>query len=537
MKRMFKGLFLFIALFGVFITAQPVTHASSANLTLMDLNSGQTYNSDTVLINSINSSNKIDLMDANNGMSLIVRSASFEIVLGSGGNLSIMYELGGNFVSLSGNYQSVILNDPSGSNITIDYSGGTLSKEVIQVTANDLRPGFSGQETFATNVSDAKPLSHFLQYIKVYDNVDGDLTDQIYIITDNYTTNKNVLGTWSVKLGVEDSAGNVSEFTFNIQVADITAPVINGNTSKVQISYTQTYNITSFKNSLTVSDNYDTIANSKITIKSDNYTANKTNLGTYDIVFEVADNSGNKSTFTKQIEVVDDVAPTWTGQNAYTKDATAVLTVDTIKANLSANDLKDGNRTAYITVKEDNYTGKGNRVGTYSIIFEVADTKGNKSTFTVTIDVRDDIPGVWYIVNGSSFVLIPPMKLTQNQIIELLQRTNQIQVTGTTNVNFFLDEYTGNEATPGVYNMGFNLSNSAGQSSIHNFVITVTETADDDQITITPDESFLAGFTDFVSSNKIMIIGLLSIGLVLIVAVSVATNKKPARKRTYKKRK
>lgn len=535
MKRAFKSLLFAVALIGIFISNGPVTKAASANLTLMDLNSGQTYNSDSVMFTS---ANPIDLLDANNNMSLVMSATQFEVTLGTGGNLSIQYETGGNYVKVTGTYQSVIFADQSGGQMTISYSGGTLSKEAMQVTANDLRPGFSGQETFATNVSDAKPLSHFLQYIKVFDNVDGDLTDQIYIITDNYTTNKNVLGTWSVKLGVEDSAGNVSEFTFNIQVADITAPVINGNTSKVQISYTETYNITAFKNTLTVSDNYDTIANSKITIKSDGYTSNKTNLGTYNIVFEVADNSGNTSTFTKQIEVVDNIAPTWSGQNSYTKDATAVLTVDTIKAGLTANDLKDGNRTAFITVKEDNYTGKGNRVGTYSIIFEVADTKGNKSTFTVTIDVRDDIPGVWYIVNGSSFVLIPPMKLTQNQIIELLQRTNQIQVTGTTNVNFFLDEYTGNEATPGVYNMGFNLSNSAGQSSVHNFVITVTETADDDQITITPDNSFLDVFTDFINGNKVMIISVLSIGLVVMIFYVASSNKrKPARKRIYKKRK
>ena len=63
--------------------------------------------------------------------------------------------------------------------------------------------------------------------------------------------------------------------------------LITGNASVAEISYTQTYNISNFKSTLTASDNYYTLTNSNITILSDTYTANKAVPGTYEVVFEV----------------------------------------------------------------------------------------------------------------------------------------------------------------------------------------------------------------------------------------------------------
>ena len=309
----------------------------------------------------------------------------------------------------------------------------------------------------------------------------------IYIVTDNYTPNKSVLGTHSVTFGVEDSSGNVSTFAINITVVDVTKPTITGSTVKVQISYTQTWNINAFKSTLVASDNYDTLTNADITIKSDGYTSNKTNLGTYNVVFSLKDSSNNEQTFTKQVEVIDDIAPTFSGQTSYVKNITGILTVNDIKGNLTATDAKDGNRTAYITVKSDGYTGKGHIVGTYTIVFEVKDTKNNTATLNVTVQVMDNIPPVWYVADGTSIVLIPPMQLTRAQIIDLLVKTGQIDVGSTSNVSFFLDEYAGNEDEPGIYNLGFNFSSASGHSSVHNFTITVAYVNDGDGgITIEP---------------------------------------------------
>ena len=46
------------------------------------------------------------------------------------------------------------------------------------------------------------------------------------------------------------------------------------------------------------------MTNANIVLESDGYTSKKTILGTYNVVFGLTDASGNKTTFTKQIEVM-----------------------------------------------------------------------------------------------------------------------------------------------------------------------------------------------------------------------------------------
>jgi hypothetical protein len=415
------------------------------------------------------------------------------------GNVQITLESNGKMkiAGKEGSYLKLYMKYMGNSGELTLYKPGTSQAVLINTNNSDmsamwistagLREGISGQENFVANVDEQKPVTFFQGYLYAFDNYDGDLTSDIYIVTDNYTPNKSVLGTHTVTFGVEDSSGNVSTFAINITVVDVTKPTITGSTAKVQISYTQTWNINAFKSTLVASDNYDTLTNADITIKSDGYTSNKTNLGTYNVVFSLKDSSNNEQTFTKQVEVIDDVAPTFSGQTSYVKNITGILTVNDIKGNLTATDAKDGNRTAYITVKSDGYTGKGHIVGTYTIVFEVKDTKNNTATLNVTVQVMDNIPPVWYVADGTSIVLIPPMQLTRTQIIDLLVKTGQIDVGSTSNVSFFLDEYVGNEDEPGIYNLGFNFSSASGHSSVHNFTITVASVnGDDGGITIEP---------------------------------------------------
>ena len=211
-----------------------------------------------------------------------------------------------------------------------------------------------------------------------------------------------------------------------------------------------------FKSTLTVTDNYYTLTNANIVVESDNYTANKTVPGTYNVVYSATDTSGNKGTFTKQVTVIDDVAPVISGTSVITKPSNSILTVASIQAQLSANDFIEGNKTSQITVKTDGFTGFGNVVGSYSITFEVADSKGNASTYLVTVNVVDNIAPIIFIRDGVSIVLKADEVLTRDQIISILQVTDQVQnVTQTTQFSFLIDEYQGNEgSTRHLYDVG-----------------------------------------------------------------------------------
>lgn len=398
------------------------------------------------------------------------------------------------------------------------------------VAADTVRPAISGQENFVTSVDDARPVSFFQSYLVAIDETDGNISANIYVKEDNYTTNKAVLGTYKVVFGVKDAAQNESTLDVYITVADVTKPVITGNTSKAQISYTQTWNITNFKSTLSVTDNYATLTNSNITVKTDNYTVNKTNLGTYDVVYSVVDPSGNEGTFTKQVEVIDDIAPVFSGPTVLTKPNTSILTVNEIKSQLTATDAKEGNKTAQITVFEDNYTGNGNKVGNYTITFQVSDSKGNRATHVVTISVQDNLPPVWYIQDGVSFKIVPPATLTRQQIINLLVATNQLNINATTQINFLVDEYQGNEKTPGVYVVSIGYSDTAGNEGVHTLAITVLDDEQTTPIVVNPEPTITDKVINFVKSPFGIVLGIVAvIGIVALVSKS-----KP--KKTYRRK-
>ena len=384
-----------------------------------------------------------------------------------------------------------------------DYEIGFYTESALE----DLRPAISGQETFATKVDEARPVEYFIGFLKAIDDIDGDISDDIYIVTDNYTPNKSVLGTHAVTVGVEDSSGNVSEFTFKVSVVDIDAPIINGNATAVSIGYKETYNIVNFKSTLTVSDNYDTLSASDITIKSDNYTTNKTKLGTWNVIFEVEDSSGNTSTFTKTIKVIDNVAPVFSGIETLTKSYTEVMTLSEIIAQVTANDEIDGNLTNKITVANDGFTGKSNKVGTHYIELSVSDNAGNTTTRTITVKVIDDqLPG-WFITNGVSINLTPGTELTRTQIVELLHKSGQVLAPANARITYLTDTYSDNIGTPGTYTLAFRTVLTNGQENTYTYAVNVLDDKTDEDTEVLPE-------LPFYEKNKILIWSIGGAGLV-----------------------
>lgn len=349
---------------------------------------------------------------------------------------------------------------------------------IIQIP--DSRLAINGQENFATSVDDARPVSFFQSYLTAWDETDGDLTDDIYIISDNYTPNVHTLGHYAVTFGVQDNAGNEATLQVYIHVVDITSPVITGNASVVEISYTQTYNYQNFRTTLSVNDNYDDLDNDDIYILENEYAGNETTLGTYNITYAASDASENVGTFVKTVVVIDDVAPTISGPTVLTKPTTSVLTISQILSQLSAYDEKEGNVTSSLTVISDAYTGNANRVGSYNIMFEASDSSGNTTTHLLTVTVTDNIPPVWYIRDGVSIVLQQPQSIDLAQIRQILITTHQLTITSTTQTTWLVDNYTDNEETPGVYTMALGWSNLQGDEGVINFAITVVEATEVD---------------------------------------------------------
>lgn len=394
---------------------------------------------------------------------------------------------------------------PSGNTIDIKYMSGSFKIFINNVdrtnyyqgidngftlkfdgTNDNKSPVVSGQTTFVTNVNDGKPISFFLSYLSAYDETDGVVPVTVVSGSDNYTANRSVLGNHTFKVQASDLSGNITEATINVRVVDIDAPTITGNTSVATIGYTETWNINSFKSTLNVSDNYDTLTHQDIGIKSDGYTSKKTTLGTYTVVFNVFDSSDNEGTFSKSVRVVDNVKPTFSGPTTISTSNNTLLSESDVRAQLTASDFIDGNVTNKITLVEDNYTGKGNKVGSYTIIYSVADNAGNTATHTVTIQRIDEIPPTIWVVDGVSIRVTPTTPIDRETIIAILEATGQLTVNATTTFSFPLDEYSGNEETPGIYSMSIKSRSTTGNEYIHSFSIQVLDVdGEDDGIVIT----------------------------------------------------
>lgn len=419
----------------------------------------------------------------------------------------------------------------SGSSVTIrksgsnwgyyQYGGASLVFNLhsnlqfgIKRLASDLQPAISGESTYISNVDSPRTEAQIRSTIKAIDDVDGNISHLIQLVEDNYTANNRTLGTYTIKYRVQDSAGNVTNFTASVLVVDATKPIITG-ISTFNVSYTTSYNIQTFiTQKLSVTDNYDT--GLTIGVESNDYTPNYNRIGSYNVVFNAIDASTNKGLHTVVFNVIDDVAPTWSGSTTITKNATEILTVNDIKALVTATDYIDG--VVPHTVKTDGYSGNAHKVGTYKIVFQASDSSGNTSTKEVTITVKDNIPPVFFVDNYWININNNTV-LTQQQIIDLLINTGQITVNATTQVMFTMNQYEHNETIPGVYAMSVLTRSTSGEEQEKAFAITVLEARDDGGIIVAPDEpNFIVKLIEYAKEEPVMF-ALYTVGILLIMSV------------------
>ena len=408
----------------------------------------------------------------------------------------------------------------------------------IAILKEDMVPVISGEVAFVTNVDNPINPNVIKQNLVAWDDEDGDISNQISMGNSTYpfdlgeddqNTGPSLspvpIGNYEIEYTVFDSAMNQSSLTVHVLVKDITFPEISGGQDTYTIGYKETLNIEQIRASLVGSDNYDEGVD--VVIKTNDYTVNKSQIGTYQVVFSATDTSLNETTKTIQVHVVDNVSPTFSGPTTLSKPKNQVLTESQIRSQLTANDEISGNRTANITLVTDNYTGKGALVGSYTLTYAVSDAAGNQKQHTVTVSVIDDT-GAWWFMRDGYFISVPDsVTLTRQQIIDILVATDQLVVEATTYINFVLDEYAGNESEPGIYAMSIKTTSVNGTESVKNMAIQVTsETNTGGDIVID------APLTHWGQYGSYYLIGL---GGLLFLLVALAVFMKP-RKKSQKRR-
>lgn len=408
---------------------------------------------------------------------------------GSGYEMARIY-VGG--INLSFNFRLDTLPQDTQINDTLVWNVGSQSWNTP-----DKVPVLDGETAFVTNIDNLISIDDILSRIEAIDAEDGNITHLIQIDSANSTYNSNIstLGTYMLKLYVIDSANNRADLTVHVLVKDIAEPVIIGTKTYTQ-SYTSKKDVGTILAALSATDNYDPSVTVKV--KTDNYTANYNKVGSYEIIFNATDTSGNEALYTVTVNVVDDVKPVFTGPNTIVKGQTETLLLADILSQVSVNDAVDKN-VSFI-VKNDAYTGNGNKVGDWTILLEATDSSGNTATHTITIQVKDNIPPVFYVDNF--FIHVDDIvTLTRQDIIDLLTATGQIQVNATTTFSFPLNEYEGNESTPGIYGLMVQTTSVDGTTKQVSLAIQVNETDEDPgNIIVEPKKGFFESIWSGIKS-------------------------------------
>ncbi len=384
-------------------------------------------------------------------------------------------------VPLDGNTISSILSLPnilglpySGLNSYLDHF------EFVDVDVDTKIPVFDGyQGKITSNVDSPITIEEIKSLLKVVDEVDGDITNRIVIENDDFSENSRTLGTYPVVFSATDNSYNKATITINVQVVDVTIPTILG-PDTIETSISSPISNNEILAMYTASDNYEGNLTSSITFTKNNYeSADKTRIGTHEVILSVKDSSKNVTYKTINVIVKDDIKPLISGPVEYIKDYNSPLTLADIMSKLLVSDNIDGDLSSKLKIVEDNYSGNETIVGTYNIIFNVTDNSGNTSNnFKIIIYVEDNEDPVFYI-NSMIISTHTFEELSIDNIENYLIQTSTINKYNEYNLEIIENDYQKNKRVPGTYKMVVKVKYANGEEENINLAIFVNDNDND----------------------------------------------------------
>ncbi|NLN50087.1 MAG: DUF5011 domain-containing protein [Acholeplasmataceae bacterium] len=342
------------------------------------------------------------------------------------------------YVTFEASYSSLLIKD-----IPIDAHESALRSNKIMLfegTIADFEqyvnynsPKNSSKGVFLVDYDNKKTVAEIMNYISAEDDIDGDITNKIVLVEDNYTPQMHVLGNHLVTFAISDEGNNRVYYDLTVKLVDITPPVIVGPNSYNLELNVETITLNEIKRSLQISDNYDLLDEKDLIVLYDTYSANKYLAGEYTIRFLLKDSSENQTTFNVAIKVEDTTPPEITGPaEIYRYTSDPHLMMADIISFYEALDLVDGDITDQLELSG---TYENTVPGTYEILIKSTDSSGNIATKALQIHVVDGIPPVFitdeFIISFSALE-----SMTTEDIISWLEQ----HITEGSNFKILLNE-------------------------------------------------------------------------------------------------
>jgi len=329
-----------------------------------------------------------------------------------------------------------------------DLSNNSSSpyKTVIEVK-DDIPPTIEGLDNYTSKLSSPLSIKEIIYSLAASDN-GIDISDNIFISNDYYSTYLNTLGEKFIYFQVMDSSNNISKpFKVTINLIDDVPPQIFGidtYTSNLSSPLSLTY----LKQQLTILDNFDGNISNNLEVLEDTYSNNINKKGTYHITFQAKDNSNNISeTFKISITNIDDISPTITGPGNLTYSINNKPSLNNLLSEYIISDNID--QKLEIEVINDTYSNSLS-TGTFYIELSTTDSSNNKSLpFIIKIDVVEVILNL----NKLSLYLPTSTILTIEEINSLINLQETYTILENT--------YTPNYLYEGTYKIQYKLEDNS----------------------------------------------------------------------------
>lgn len=275
-------------------------------------------------------------------------------------------------------------------NLSVTDTAGNKSTFKFLVTVSDVT-GPNGAADLGRKVigyDKTFNIQTFVDTIVVTDNYFKPEEITKTVTKDTYTANKTKLGVYQVEVTLKDPALNETILSFEIEVKDFIAPVINGTTEYIK-SYTTLISLQDILNALSANDAID--GKIELTVVSDTFTGNgnKPSKDPYKVTVSATDKSGNTSTKEITILVNDDEGARWYITNGVTLNlpADTKLSRSQILLLLSKIGAINYSENAQISYKVDTYSQNIGVPGLYTLSFSVKEQNGQHSDYIYAVNV------------------------------------------------------------------------------------------------------------------------------------------------------
>ena len=273
-----------------------------------------------------------------------------------------------------------------------DSSGNKNTVDIIVEVVDVVSPVFGDIGTIIAVYPNVYSPEDIKAMLNASDNYDGDISSYILLTSDGYSSNNQTVGSYQMEFSVSDSSGNLATHTVTVEVVDQEAPVISG-ISEINIGYDAVINSSYVKSELSVIDNYDPVGSMSLVLVSDTYSANSQTIGNYAMVFEVYDQSGNRSEKTVLINVVDSIVPiVYFDTSVIQVYSDSVLTLIDITKILGEAKELDMAFDYDVFVLYDSYSRHASVPGTYHISLRFVPSSGGVMDKNLQICVIDRTP-------------------------------------------------------------------------------------------------------------------------------------------------